>query len=177
MIKLSRKGKYKVSSTTVRDRMPAGAPRTVTPEKDELIELGKDLLEWANDRDQELRYHLNQWYTLKHGFTKKQYDQMCEKPEFQEYHKKARVAIASRYVDSSIHPSIAQRFLRLYFPDLVKSENDLLKLKSDLIKDENEKLANTTGLSEVAQALDDSEQALKASQLENKELKAALAKS
>ncbi len=146
-----------------------GAPRTVTPEKDELIELGKELLEWAEDTSQELRYHLNQWYTLKHGFTKKEWDCMCDKPEFKAYHDQARVALAARYVDSSIHPSIAQRFLRLYFPDLVKSENDLLKLKSDLTKEENDRLSNTTDLKDVSQALKDS-------RLEVKRLKAALAK-
>jgi hypothetical protein len=120
-----------------------GAPRKTTPEKDELIELGKELVAWAEDTKHELRYHLNQWYTLKKGFTKVQYDKMVEKPEFREYHEKARVALAARYVDSSIHPSIAQRFLRLYFPDMAKDENDLLKFKSDLTRKENEAQAHT----------------------------------
>tara|TARA_R110002126_G_C10444796_1_gene499205 strand:+ start:1218 stop:1688 length:471 start_codon:yes stop_codon:yes gene_type:complete len=127
-----------------------GAPRTVTPEKEELIELGKDLVAWALDTEQELRYHLNQWYTLKHGFTKDQWDCMLMKPEFKAYYKKAKVSIASRYVDSSIHPSIAQRFLRLYFPDLAKEENELLKFKSQLAKEENEVLENLTQLAEIA---------------------------
>ena len=164
------KPKAKPKNKPVKSRKGiGGVPRTVTPEKDELIELGKSLLAWATDTKQELRYHLNQWYTLKHGFTKKQYDHMCEKPEFQEYHQKARVAIASRYVDSSIHPSIAQRFLRLYFPDLAKEENELLTFKSSLAKQENKILENLTQRGEMAA---EREAIIK----ENQELKAKIAK-
>ena len=103
--------------------MPAGRPRTAIPEKDELIELGKDLVNWASEQTEELRCQYAQWYCVKHGFIKKQWEHMREKPEFQCYYEQARQLIGLRYVDGSVNQSIAHRFLRVYVPEVKEQED------------------------------------------------------
>ena len=114
--------------------MQIGRPRTTTPNDEELIELGEELLTWATEKTKELRYHLNQWYCLEKGYTKKQWDLMCDKEAFRAYYERARIAIAKRYVDGSINSTIACRFLRLYFPELRDEENATKKYEADLRK-------------------------------------------
>jgi hypothetical protein len=104
--------------------MVAGRPRTAVPEKDELIELGKDLVNWASEQTEELRCQYCQWYSLKHGFIKKQWEQMREKPEFQCYYEQARVCLGLKYVDGTINQSIAHRFLRVYVPEVKEQEDE-----------------------------------------------------
>ena len=111
-----------------------GRPRTTTPEDDALHVLGKEIVKWATEPTEELRYHLNQWYCLKKGFRKKEWDLMCEKPVFRAYYEKARVAIARRYVDGSINASIANRFIRHYFPEVKKDEDALVVFKAQAAK-------------------------------------------
>lgn len=104
-------------------------PRTLTPEDPELEILGQELVDWATYADTEKprkddkRLHLKQWYALKKSFTKVKWDKMCEKPVFRAYYEKAQAALAIRYIDGTVNPSIAQRFLRLYFGDLKKEED------------------------------------------------------
>ncbi len=112
--------------------MEDGRPRTTTPEKEELIKLGEELVLWATEKTKELRYHLNQWWCLEKGFTQNEWDLMCAKKEFKVFIAKARVAISKRYVDGSINSSIAHRFLRLYFPELKEEENATKKYDAEL---------------------------------------------
>lgn len=108
-----------------------GRDRTTTPEDDELVKLGEELVEWATEPAKELRFHINQWYCLKKGITKKEYDLMLQKPIFREYHAKARIAISARYVDGSINPTIASRFLRHYFEEVKQEENEKTKYDAE----------------------------------------------
>lgn len=132
--------------------MTTGRPRTTTPEDKELIELGKELLAWATEECDELRYHLNQWWCLKNGYTKDHWDLMCDKKSFHPYYERARVALAARYVDGSINATIASRFLRLYFPDMMKNENDLVKLKAELAR-KQEQEDDDNGVRKIAQVV------------------------
>jgi len=115
-----------------------GRPRTTTPPPEELIELGKDMVRWATEKTSELRFHLNQWYCLKLGISHADFELMKDKPEFHPYYEQARIAISKRYVDSSIAPPIAQRFIRHYFPEVKGDEDDTLRLKAELAKKEKE---------------------------------------
>jgi hypothetical protein len=104
--------------------MPAGRPRTSVPEKNELIELGKDLLQWASEKKKgELRCRWCEWYSRKHFFIRAQWKHMIEKPEFRPYYESAQGYLADRWIDGTINQSIAHRYLRLYDPDLRENED------------------------------------------------------
>lgn len=107
--------------------MVAGAPRTKLPGKEELIELGKDLVEWATDESEqakkEKRLRYCQWYSLKHGYLHNDWDNMVKKPEFFGYYEKAQTALAQRWL-TEMNPSIAHRFIRIYCPEIRKDEDE-----------------------------------------------------
>lgn len=115
-----------------------GRPRTSTPPDPELEILGQELVDWATYADTEKpkkddkRIHLKQWYSLVKGLTKKNWDHMCEKEIFRAYYEKAQAAISIRYIDGTVNPSIAQRFLRLYFSELKKDEDQVVEMKARL---------------------------------------------
>jgi len=131
--------------------MPAGRPRTAIPEKNDLIELGKNLVHWASERQIEgepIRVRFCDWYTAE-GFVRKQWEHMREKPEFQWYYERARSLMALRYVDGTVNQSIAHRYLRMYDPEVRDHEdqdadaNELRKaaaLKNESRAIEQEKL-------------------------------------
>lgn len=103
----------------------SGRPRTVIPEKEELIELGKDLVQWAAAKQQKgepIRVRFCDWYTDR-GFIRKQWEEFRDKPEFSWYYEKARSLMALRYVDGTVNQSIAHRYLRIYDPEM-KDEED-----------------------------------------------------
>lgn len=102
-----------------------GRPRTAIPEKDELIELGKELIQWASKQTKKgdpIRVRFCDWYT-EQGFVRKQWEHMTEKPEFQWYHERARTLLGIRYIDGTVNQSIAHRYLRMYDPELRDDEN------------------------------------------------------
>jgi hypothetical protein len=105
--------------------LTSGRPRTAIPQKDELIELGKDLVEWASEkhkRGEAVRVRFCDWYTDR-GFIRRQWEDFRDKPEFAWYYEKARSLMATRYVDGTINQSIAHRYLRIYDPELRDEEN------------------------------------------------------
>lgn len=105
--------------------MPIGRPRTATPEKEDLISLGELLVKWALQKQEEgepIRVRFCDWYTQL-GFIRKQWEHMREKPEFQWYYERARSALALRYLDGTVNPSIAHRYIRMYDPELRDSED------------------------------------------------------
>ncbi len=105
--------------------MPGGRPRSAIPEKEELIQLGEELVKWAstqNKKGEPIRVRFCDWYTDQ-GFIRKQWEHMREKPEFQWYYEKARSLMALRYVDGTVNQSIAHRYLRMYDPELRDNED------------------------------------------------------
>jgi hypothetical protein len=119
--------------------MPAGRPRTSVPEKEELIKLGIELVEWASDASEEAkkerRWRFVDWYCIKEGFVKKQWDHMLEKPEFRSYYEQARHILSKNYIDGTIQPTIAHRFLWKYVDDVKESEKEELLFKHELVKE------------------------------------------
>lgn len=116
--------------------MKVGAPRTVCPSDEDLIKLGEELVEWATEKTgkNDKRIHLTQWWSLKHAFTKDAWDSMCDKPVFIPYYKRAKQAIALRYIDGTINSSIAHRFMRHYFPEVELKENEQARFEAELKK-------------------------------------------
>lgn len=105
--------------------MPVGRPRTSSPSKEELIELGEDLVQWASKQVKKgdpLRVRYCDWYTDR-GFIRKQWEDFRDKPEFSWYYEKARTIMASRYIDGTVNQSIAHRYLRIYDPELKDAED------------------------------------------------------
>ena len=104
--------------------MPAGRPRESIPDKDELIELGKDLLKWATEKKKgELRCRWCEWYACKHFFIRKQWKRMVDTEEFRPYYEAAQPYLAEKWIDGTINQSIAHRYLRIYDPELKEEEN------------------------------------------------------
>jgi hypothetical protein len=132
---------------------PVGRPRTSSPQKEELIKLGKDLVAWASektDKGDPIRVRFCDWYTDQ-GFIRQQWEDFRDKPEFSWYYQKARSIMASRYIDGTVNASIAHRYLRIYDPELRDSEDlDLdkeairkasaLKSESRAIEEEKQKV-------------------------------------
>ena len=72
-----------------------GRPRTSVPEKEELIELGKDLVAWAAEKKKgELRCRWCEWYARRHFFIRKQWKRMIDTEEFRPYYEIAQVSLA-----------------------------------------------------------------------------------
>lgn len=114
-----------------------GRPRTRVPEKEELIELGKKLVAWAEKKHEDgenIRVRFCDWYTAE-GFVMKQWEHMREKPEFQWYYERARSIMALRYVDGTVNQSIAHRYLRIYDPEVRFEEDQQKEFESKLKKD------------------------------------------
>jgi len=116
-----------------------GCPRTVTPETEELIKLGKELVKWATEevplvkgKPKEIRCRFPQWYSLVKGIRESQFDLMKRKDEFVPYYEQAKAALCQRYLDGTICPSIAHRFLRHFAPEVKQEEDDQVKTEAQL---------------------------------------------
>lgn len=110
--------------------MAGGRPRTVTPEPEELIKLGQELVTWASEPTKELRCRFAQWYSIVKGITHYQWDKMVEKEEFRGYYEKAQTYLGQRYIDGSVKEGIAHRFLRRYCPEVKHEENEEMEQKA-----------------------------------------------
>jgi len=124
--------------------MVAGRPRTTTPEPEELIKLGEDLVKWATEETDELRLRFCEWYSLKHGILDKEWELMVRKEEFGGYYEKARTALARNWLHKYENSSIAHRFMRIYCPDVKREENETkefeARLNKEVAKVQNEKI-------------------------------------
>lgn len=104
--------------------MPIGRPRTTVPEKEELIALGEDLLAWASEKKKgELRCRWCEWYAMRHFFIRAQWKRMLDTPEFRPYYEAAQGFLGEKWIDGTINHSIAQRYLRIYDPELREQED------------------------------------------------------
>ena len=106
-----------------------GRPRTVSLPPEEMIELGKEMVEWVIKNDP---LQIFQWYSHVKHFTYKQFDTMKAAPEFFPYYEEAQNYIALKYINGEskqIKQGISERFLRVYFKDMKKEENELITYK------------------------------------------------
>lgn len=116
--------------------MPVARPRTISLPKEKMIELGKEMVTWASNTPDAL--HLNEFYTKLKGWTYAEFKNLRVCSEFYPYYEQAIGIIGKRYLDGTVNPSIAQRWLRLYFGDLREEENsssnEEYSRKKDLIE-------------------------------------------
>lgn len=103
-----------------------GRPREVSLSKEEMIDLGQEMVKWVEENQP---LHLSEWYTIKKGFIYKQWKTFIQREEFIPYYEKAIRIVAKKYIDGTVNASIAQRFLRIYFPNLKEQEDEDLVTK------------------------------------------------
>lgn len=115
--------------------MVAGRPRTVSPSDKECVELGKDLEKWATEKTKEFRCLLGQWWSLKQGLLRSEWNTLKQKKEFLPYYEKAQQAMAVKCLDGTIKEGFAHRYLRLYDRELVEDENEKARFLADLKKE------------------------------------------
>lgn len=111
--------------------MVAGAPRTVSPPPEELIEIGKQMVKWVEDNHP---LHLSAWWSTKEGYPQNMWDTMIERKEFTPYYEQALLMIGYQYLTkhSDVRDGISQRWQRVYFKDLRKREDADLKYAEEL---------------------------------------------
>lgn len=122
--------------------MAGGRPRTVSPSPKECIELGKDLEKWSTEKTKEFRCLLGQWWCLKKGLLRSEWNTLKQCPQFLPYYEKAQQAMAVKCLNGTIKEGFAHRYIRLYDRELVEDENEKAKHLSDLRKSENTALGN-----------------------------------
>jgi hypothetical protein len=104
--------------------MVIGRPRTSSPNDEELARLGEDLLAWASEKKKgELRCRWCEWYSRKHFFIRKEWKRMIDTPAFRPYYEAAQTFLGEKWIDGTINQAIAQRYLRIYDPELRESED------------------------------------------------------
>lgn len=104
-----------------------GAPRRVSPCESDLIKLGEEMVAWCQ---QHKPLHIKFWYSIEKGILFSEWDTITQKPEFLPYFEKAMAIVSGNYIDGTINPSIAQRFMRVYFKDVKREENELIEFEA-----------------------------------------------
>jgi hypothetical protein len=114
-------------------------PRTVSFEPNEMIALGKEMVQWVKENDP---LHLSQWYCIHKGIKFSDWDTMTQRLEFIPYYEQAMRMIGVKYLDknSNVREGISQRWQRLYFKDLKDDEDQTKVFESKLKSKENESL-------------------------------------
>ena len=112
--------------------MPSGRPRTVSPSDEELEALGQQMVDFVSDEANNV-LHLTEWWSTHMFFEEKVWDTICRRQIFVPYYDKALRIIGKKYLDkgSNVRDSISHRWLRHYFKDLKRSEDDEFKFKEE----------------------------------------------
>lgn len=126
----------------------SGAPRTVSFSEEEMIELGKEMVQWVKEHPDIL--HLSEWYTIEKMFIYKQWKCFIQCPEFLPYYEVALKMVGRKYLDkdSNVRDGISQRWQRSYFQDLTEREDrekqeDIMRQKELASAVEADVLKNT----------------------------------
>lgn len=116
----------------MKKKNPVGAPRTVSPDPENMIDLGEEMLLWVKNHPETI--HLSEWYTIEKGFIYKDWKTFIQKKEFIPYYERALKLIGLNYIkkDTLIEPNIKARWQRVYFGDLREQEDEDLKNKIEL---------------------------------------------
>lgn len=115
--------------------MPAGCPRTATPTKEEVIELGKDLVRWASEDPEDPKDKRTAWcfwYAEVQGMIKSQFSALKQLPEFRHYYEIARSKMAKRLHNEELEKGLCHRYLRYYDQDLADAEDETKRFDADL---------------------------------------------
>jgi len=139
--------------------MARSKPRTVSFPPDKMIALGKEMVVFVKDSKNKV-LSLSDFYTIEKGFTYNQWKTFLQCQEFLPYYEQALRIVGRKYIDGTINNSIAQRFLRIYFPDIKESEDQKilfehqLKLQSDMLINEKVEQGLSAVLNQIKQRQD-----------------------
>jgi hypothetical protein len=116
--------------------MPAGAPRTTSPPKEEVIKLGIALVKWATEKtpeDEPLRSRFCEWYTLEEiGMIRRDWEALIRLEEFRMYYERAQAALGRRLIDGTVNPSIGHRFMWHYVPEAKEQEIEKMTIQAEI---------------------------------------------
>ena len=116
-----------------------GRPKSVSPPKEECERLGKDFVEWASEVTEEKRMIVGQWWALRHGMCRSEWDALRKCVDFVRYYDQGCQALAVKAIDGTMKEGFGHRYLRIYDQELTEAENAQKKWESDLKSKENEK--------------------------------------
>ena len=125
---------------SVESKHPGGRPRTVSFSPEEMISLGREMIEWVKKNEQSV-LHLSEWYTIEKEYTYNEWKQFISKEEFRPYYEKALKIVGRKYLDkdSKVRDGISQRWQRVYFKDLREEEDETARFNASLKAPEQEK--------------------------------------
>ncbi len=131
------------------DALRKGAPRTESGSPEEMIELGKEMVDWVKKHSP---LHLSQWYSIEKEFTQKQWDTISRCQDFFPYYERAMRIIGIKYLDkgSNVRDNISNRWQAIYFGDLRKHEKEVKEEEAEIAR--NDKKEEFNG--RLADALD-----------------------
>jgi len=108
-----------------------GRPRRIPETDDELIMLGQELLEWCEeDPENNLTFPL---FHTSYGILRNEWKCIIQKPVFIPFYEQAQALLGVSFMNGRINPTISQRFVRKYHPDIAEEENETFKLKAGVI--------------------------------------------
>lgn len=114
--------------------MAGGRPRTITPDPEDMVALGEEMVKWV---EKNKPIHLSMWYTQVKDFTDHQWDSFRRIPEFLHYYTKALKLVGYGYLDkdSNVDVRLKDRWQRVYFKDLKQEEDDNVMQQHNLKKE------------------------------------------
>ena len=123
--------------------MVAGCPRTVSPPPEEVVVLGREMVEWVLLNKP---IHLSQWYSGYKQILYKDWKALIQLKEFLPYYEQALGVIGLNYLakNSEVEPNLKQRWLRVYFKDLREEEDETARYNSELRREEAKKVDDTS---------------------------------
>lgn len=135
--------------------MPAGRPRTSSPDPEECENLGEDLLLWAMKEDEHNPHiRFSQWYSLIKRMPRKNWKALVQVPEFLPYYEMAQSLLAGRVLNPKyLEKSFGHRYIRLYDRDLVECENEEVEFKAKANRKSEEELSKDETIRRLALAL------------------------
>ena len=107
--------------------------RLIAPSDEILEELGKEMIQWCH-ADPERHLFFAQFYTT-HGIIRKEWKVYILNPTFLPYYEEAQGILAERYIDGTVNPSIAHRFIRLYHHDVREDEDETASQKNRAVSE------------------------------------------
>lgn len=102
---------------------PGGRPREVSLPPEEMIELGKEMIDWVKLNKP---LHISEFYSLEKELLYSEWETMIKRPEFVRYYERAMQLIGKQYLDknSNVREGASQRWQRVYFKDLKREEDE-----------------------------------------------------
>jgi len=112
----------------------AGRPRVQLPPDEKVVELGKDLVQWAAEETDDKRTAFSFWYALKHNLIREEWKALLKLDLFRPYYEKARASLAKKLHNDELEKGLTHRYLRLYDREIADEEDEKARFDADLKK-------------------------------------------